>query len=547
MRTKTIPSIILSSIVFLLFVPPVLAGVSDQLQQADNLFKNKQYDQAEQIYLSIAQQNIPEALQAQKNLISLYIKENKDDKADAAYTQLLARFSGQKDIAEALWKIGIMYDQAGKFDKAIEVHKYNVEHFANDINAVFSQVEIVKSYLRRENETAADASVSNFLTTFTGQPTLPKGIYHIARRYDEFKKYDKAVNLHQYNVEHFPDDIHAIWSQAEIIFSYIRDGSDDAADAAFDKLLTVFANQPTLSNEIYQVARRYNKAGKTQKSLSLDQYNVKRFPNDIHAMWSQVEIIFSHIRDANEPAANAAFDELLTIFSDQPTLSKEVYQVAHRYRRSGNDQKAYHLYQYLIERWSSVGDLNSRKVVVMSYISLGDDAGAQTAIEVLTKDFKNDPNLSLALWQAAEAYYNEAFKYAKEDRDERAKEYFSNVIKIGKEFIEKSPDSATAAEAHHILAICYERLGEYIKAIEHYQTVVDRWPEDKHSANAQFLVAHCLNELAISGLIPKSDASSLIQDACGRLLVQYPNSSMVDAADDFIKYWESLSETGESK
>jgi len=56
----------------------------------------------------------------------------------------------------------------------------------------------------------------------------------------------------------------------------------------------------------------------------------------------------------------------------------------------------------------------------MSCFSLGDNAGVQTAIEGLTKDFKNDPGLSLALWQAAEAYYNEAFRYEREGLEEKS-------------------------------------------------------------------------------------------------------------------------------
>jgi len=57
------------------------------------------------------------------------------------------------------------------------------------------------------------------------------------------------------------------------------------------------------------------------------------------------------------------------------------------------------------------------------------------------------------------------------------------------EFIEKSPHSAYAAEAHYILAICYKRLEEYTKAIECYQKVVDDWPDYKYAWLAQLRVA----------------------------------------------------------
>ena len=519
---------------------------ASQLKQAEELARNKQYDQAEQIYLNIAAQDIPEAFSAQKSLILLYITINKQPQADAAYQQLLARFSENKGIAEAIWKIGIAYNQAANSDKAIEVHQYNVEHFPDDVNAVFSQVEIVKSYLGRGDESAADASVSNFLTVFSGQPTLPKGIYHVAKRYDEFKKPDKAIELHQYNVEHFPEDIYALWSQAEIIFSYVRDGKDAQADAAFDKLLTVFAKQPTLPHEIYQVARRYSKAGKNEKALSLHQYNVERFPNSIHAMWSQVEIVYAHISDGNTPAADAAFDKLVSVFSDQPTLCKEVYAVAKKHNEAGNAQKARQLYQYLIKRWSPVMQLNSRKFVVMSYISLGDDAGVKAAIGNLTRDFKSDPNLPLVLWQAAEAYYNEAFRYESEGLDKRAKEYFSNVISMGSEFIEKSPNSPEVAEAHYIIAICYERLGEYTKAIDYYQKVAANWPDYQYAWLTQLRVAKIYKGFLRTGVISESESIIAMTVAFKRLLEDFPDCPATGAAQEWLKF-EVEPKEGEQK
>ncbi len=218
--------------------------------------------------------------------------------------------------------------------------------------AMRSQAEIVYSYLRKGDDATADAAIDKLLTVFSDQPTLPKEIYQITERYKRLRKYDKALVLHQYSVEHFPNEKYAMWSQVEIIYSHIRDGNEPAANAAFDKLLKVFSSQPTLPKEIYQVAMKYNESKRNDKALELHQYNVEHSSkNDMYTMWSQVEIIKSHIRDGNEPAADAACDKLLAVFSKQPTLPKEIYQLANTYSNAGRNDKAGWLYQYILKTW----------------------------------------------------------------------------------------------------------------------------------------------------------------------------------------------------
>ena len=528
-------SLLLASLILGTTVP-ALADVSDQLKQADKYSKNKQYEQAEKLCQDIASRHTGTdyAFQAQEKLTSLYVTWGNEPQAQAALQKLLSDFSGHDDIAAALWRIAGQYNQAKKYEKASQIHKYNVENFPEDMYAMWSQVEIVYSHIREGGFTAADAAFDKLVTTFSDQPTLPKEIYQVARKYNGAGKTDKALSLHQQNVERFPNDVHATWSQAEIIFSHIRDGDDGAADAAFNDLLTVFSEHPNLPNEIYQVARKYNDAGKTEKALSLHQQNLERFSNDVHAMWSQVEIVFSHIRDGDDGAADAAFNELLTVFADQPTLSKEVYVVASRFSKSGNNQKARQLYQYLIDTWSADADIDSRKFVVMSYISLGPDAEVQVAIDDLTEDFKDHPDLPLVLWQASEAYYNQAFKYESEGLDQRAREYFNRVISMGKEFIEKSPDSPDSAEAHYILAICCERVKQYPKAIEYYQKVVDNWPHCKYAWKAQFGIAKMYKWSRLTDAMSHSESDAAAKAALEALVQNYPDCPAAEGARKWL-------------
>jgi tetratricopeptide (TPR) repeat protein len=350
--------------------------------------------------------------QAKSNIISL-IQQRNYAEAQEQTQRLLTDFSKHKDIAKAIWQIAGKYDELKEYDKAYELNQYNVEHFRNDVHAVLSQVEIVKYHFRKEDEPAVDAAVSNFLTAFSGQPTLPKGIYHIARRYDEFKRYDKAIKLHQYNVDHFPDDIHALWSQMEIIYSRLRDGNEPAAGAAVGNLLTVFSKQPTLPKEIWQTGQKYIELKKYDKAFEINQYNIKHFPNDMYAMWSQVEIIYSYIRDGNDTAADEAFKKLLTAFSSQPTLPKEVWQIGQRYIGLKKYDKAFEINQYNVEHFpSDMYAMWSQVEIVYSYIRDANEPAADAAYDKLRTVFSGQPTLPKEISQIADAY-NSAGRYDK--------------------------------------------------------------------------------------------------------------------------------------
>jgi len=81
--------------------------------------------------------------------------------------------------------------------------------------------------------------------------------------------------LHEYNVETYPGDANAMWSQADIFELYIPDGNDltdedwAAADAAAAKLLSAFAGNPKLAKAVRRVGKVYNARGRPDKAMEV--------------------------------------------------------------------------------------------------------------------------------------------------------------------------------------------------------------------------------------------------------------------------------------
>lgn len=91
-----------------------------------------------------------------------------------------------------------------------------------------------------------------------------------------------------------------------------------------------------ISGTIYNLGKYYIKAGRVREGLKLHQYNVDRYPHkDKYGLWSQIEIIKQGIVDGNDVEVDRQFSRMIEIYSQDPNIAKEVYQIGYLYRSQG--------------------------------------------------------------------------------------------------------------------------------------------------------------------------------------------------------------------
>jgi len=78
--------------------------------------------------------------------------------------------------------------------------------------------------------------------------------------------------------------------------------------------------------------------------------------------------------------------------------------------------------------------------------------------------------------------------------------------------------------------IHYRRIGEYEKALNYYQQVVDNWPDYQYAWSAQCLVGSCYKRLRDLGKLPESVANPKIEQAYKAVLEKYPDSESAPSA-----------------
>jgi len=261
------------------------------------------------------------------------------------------------------------------------------------------------------------------LTGFGGHKRIAQAVYELGMDCYRAKKFDRALDLHQYNVEHFPKEKYAMWSQVEIIKSYIRDDHLQAADAAYEKLLSLFASQPTLATEMCRVADTYLAAGNLEKAEKLYTYVLDKWPDNKQILWAKAGMIKLDIAHGNEDSAQSKIDNLMEDFKNHTDLSLALWQTAGvYYDRALADQKE--------------GSQTKAKGHFTRVISLGEKIRQQLPASAAT----------------AEAYFYSAECHYQLGEDQKALAYFQQVVA-------KWPDYEYAWLTQARIAKIYKRFG----------------------------------------------------------------------------------------
>jgi len=157
---------------------------------------------------------------------------------------------------------------------------------------------------------------------------------------------------------------------------------------------------------------------------------------------------------------------------------------------------------------------------------------SQVAIDSLIADFNDHPDLPEAVFIIGEQYYYKAFEDPDKCRKVKSEEHLKKAKDIWERIITQRPESQSIGlkHAYFFSAACYRKLGEYDKAVEYFQAVVDNWPNYQYACNAQCLIGECYEKLRNSGTLPESEAIPRIEQAYNGVIENYPDCSLVKYA-----------------
>jgi tetratricopeptide (TPR) repeat protein len=310
------------------------ADAATQLEQAEQYEDDGHYEQAETIYKAMvaADRNTDELFTAQEKLTCLYVAWAKQPEADAAYQELLAEYSGRAGIVKAVDHVADAYRKIKDFQKARQCSQYIVDQWPDADHAAEAQAGVVRASILMGDEIGAQAAMNKLLTSFADSTHIAKAVDDVADDYHKAGQYEKALQWHQYVVDHWPQDERALEAQKDVAILNIILGDQTAAQAAFDKLVTDFSTRATLPNVLYEIARAYEKAKEFNQAKEVYQRIVQVCPGTSQAGDSPLDVrkldVYLLIEYDRDDEVTSAVDRLIADYAAHPYVSFAVYKVA---------------------------------------------------------------------------------------------------------------------------------------------------------------------------------------------------------------------------
>ena len=143
------------------------------------------------------------------------------------------------------------------------------------------------------------------------------------------KQYEQAEGIYLAIVQQGSE--YAFAAQKGLALLYVATNDMAKADAAVAKLITAFAQQPTLPREICRVGDAYLKAGKYDKARQVYQYVLDKWTGTQNVLWAKAGLAKLDIAQGNDAAAEAKIAGFVSDFNDHPELCEAVFEVAEAY------------------------------------------------------------------------------------------------------------------------------------------------------------------------------------------------------------------------
>ena len=304
------------------------------LSIAETYRKSKKFEEAESIYETVATDypGTEHALKARKKLTIVYVDVGDDTGAQEALDKLAQEFSGNPNLADALYEIATRYEWVrGRYEEAQPIYQQIIQQFP-DSSYAKEQVDLSRTnviyLIESGNYSLAQEVLHKLVAEFSGHPDLPRTLDGIAGRYEKAKKYDEAKSIYQDIVANYPGTDYAFDAQRKIAIVDIKAGNDTAAQAALDRLIADFNDHPALPEAVVEIGEQYYHKAFTYKNESLDTEARDHFRKAI-AVWERI----------------------ITELPASATTPQAYYFSARCYRRLGEYNNAIKCYQKVVDDW----------------------------------------------------------------------------------------------------------------------------------------------------------------------------------------------------
>jgi TolA-binding protein len=303
--------------------------------------------------------------------------------ADLATNKLIADCANSPGVNEAVHQIALKYQEVKNYQKEIELSRLVIKNWPDSERTIWSQMDIVMSYVALNDEKAAQAEVKTLLSSYKDDPNLPLSLNIIGGWY-------RKASFNQTLKEHFgaecPPKIRLAILNSDVM-TKIEAGDFDKAGKAVDAMIAEFPSNTDLPDMLLAIAQQFGWRHQPQLAGSVYQQIVQRFPDSPIAAKAQksisktgqvANILSQQIDSGDYGKVNSAVGELIATFGDEEDTPAAVYEIANRLEGAGQFALARQAYEQIVwrypkEAWADMSRMGVQRTKVLAFDEIGDE------------------------------------------------------------------------------------------------------------------------------------------------------------------------------
>jgi TolA-binding protein len=481
--------------------------------------------------------------------------------ASAALEKLTVDFAEHPDLPEALYWITERYERVDRFEEAKRLYQkinqdYQDNPWVNKAKMGHSRASI-KSLIVSRNYNQAKAALDKFIADFAGNPDLPESLYWITERFEREDRFEDAKRNYQQIIQNYPYHQYAKKARLGIsraeVKQLVASQKFGQAKKALGKLIADFKGHPDLAESLYWITERYERVDRFEDVKRNYQQIIQNHPYSPFADRARANLRKLGIappvaaQDSNKTDKNLNKTPAET--AGQQEIVRELYRTAEKYEEEGKFEEAKHNYQQIAQEYpaSSQADdalLDIKRADIHVLIKAGNVNAAERLTDEFAAEFDQHPRTGEKLQLIANQYYEKAEGLRDANKPSDANEYFLKAIGVWTRIINNLQASAAdISKAYYFVGMAYQQIGDYKKAIEHYEKVCSNWPDSEYADRAQCGVGSCYEMLVEMGVVSKKKAGPIIEKAYITTVEKYPTSLVADYAA--LRLGETMLEKGD--
>ena len=432
------------------------------------------------------------------------------------YRKLVRDYPEAEQLNEASYFMGLVLKKQGKNREAIEAFDKVGEEAGPYY--VASQTSVANLYAYEKKGEEAEQVLMGLLESVVGDEKLePQTHYQIAQVYLTQERYPKAVEHYSIVIERFAESQYvrdSYYGRGSASHKLLR--FDDAI-SDYNTLLDMELEPKLKTRTKLALALVYSAVDRDEEARGfLQEVSEGAYPNLARA--ARVQLV--SLAEKGDPRkAVEIYKDLLSGATDDQERAVVLTRLANVYYKLGRYQEAIDAARNLVQ----VSD--NPEGIASGYAIAGNSYMKMKRYEDAVREFRQTVDKFPRSLVAPTALFQIGFAYhrlnAEASGAERKAALLSRSIGAFEEFYTKYPDAREASLAYYYASWGAYQKGDWQKASDTFQTLVDHFPKSSYAPEAQFRAGE-----AIFNLKEYAKAYDLYQ----RVIDRYSKSEWVDDA-----------------